>query len=306
MRPGVDALHRHRVPRSIGILLHYALLAGLVALFLWLVVPSAIEQVQAALGGNALSEAAGSSTGVRHEILAALDEQLQNLPSASEIVPPVLEYGRKAFEIFIGIFFTFASAAFWIYERDRAVDLISSLVARPRRKKLRDTWELVDLKLGAFVRGQLLLIILIGVILSVAFKLIGVPYWLLVGSFAGIVEIVPVIGPLAAGAVAVGVGFTASLQVADPRWPGRARCPPTRGLHRHPQAPRPLSRALAARRLASVATVGILFGGFAVDQSRMPIASLVATLVDVIVRGKNPAEEDVPAVMFTAKDADAE
>ena len=40
------------------------------------------------------------------------------------------------------------------------------------------------------------------------------PFWLLLGVFAGIVEIVPVIGPLLAGAIAVGVGLTVSWHLA--------------------------------------------------------------------------------------------
>jgi hypothetical protein len=31
---------------------------------------------------------------------------------------------------------------------------------------------------------------------------------------------------------------------------------------------------------------------------------VIATLIDVIVRDKDPAEEDVPAVIFSAKDAE--
>ena len=86
---------------------------------------------------------------------------------------------------------------------------------------VRDTWDLIDLKLGAFVRGQLLLIVLVATVLSLAFWAIGLPYWLLVGIFAGIVEIVPVVGPLAAGAVAVGVGADRLVAHGDPGrvWP---------------------------------------------------------------------------------------
>ena len=74
--------------------------------------------------------------------------------------------------------------------------------------------DLIDAKLGAYVRGQLLLIVLVGAVLSLAFWAIGLPYWILIGAFAGIVEIVPVIGPLAAGTLAVGVGLTVSWQTA--------------------------------------------------------------------------------------------
>ena len=54
----------------------------------------------------------------------------------------------------IGIFFVLASAAYWIFERDRAIEIVCSLIPRPRRKIVRDTWDLIDLKLGAYVRGQ--------------------------------------------------------------------------------------------------------------------------------------------------------
>ena len=82
---------------------------------------------------------------------------------------------------------------------------------------MRDTWELIDLKLGAYVRGQ-------GCSCRrssrpcsrLAFWAIGLPFWLLVGVFAGVVELVPVIGPLAAGALAVGVGLTESWQSRSP------------------------------------------------------------------------------------------
>jgi predicted PurR-regulated permease PerM len=303
MRPGVDALRKRGLPRVAGILVHYALIAGVAGLFLWLVVPQAIDQVQAALGGNAIGEAARRSSGFERDVLQALDRQLNHLPSASELVDPAVEYGRKAFEVFIGMFFTFATAAYWIYERDRAVDLVCSLVSRPRRKKLRDTWELIDLKLGAFVRGQLLLIVLVGAALSLAFWAIGLPYWLLIGSFAGIVEIVPVVGPLAAGALAVGIGFTHSVHTAV--LAGLVVLG-VRLVEDYLVIPKVLGHSVGLSPLVvlvSVTAVGILFGGFAVILA-IPLASAVATLLDVVVRDRDPAEEDVPAVMFPAKDAE--
>ena len=51
MRPGVDRLAARRVPRSVGVALHYLAIVGALALLLWLVVPRAIDQVSQALGG---------------------------------------------------------------------------------------------------------------------------------------------------------------------------------------------------------------------------------------------------------------
>jgi predicted PurR-regulated permease PerM len=304
LRPGVDALARRRVPRSAGVLLHYALFAGLVALVLWLVIPLAIDQVQGALGDqHTIGKAAQRSTGFKHDLLEALDRRLRKLPSASELAEPAVEYGRMAFEIVIGIFFTFASAAYWILERDRAVDLVCSVVPRPKRKTVRDTWNLIDLKLGAFVRGQLLLILFVGAVLSGAFWAIGLPYWLLVGVFGGLVEIVPVVGPMAAGFVAGAVGLTESFHLA---LLAGAVVLGVRLLEDYLVIPRLMGHSVGLSPLVvlvSVTTVGILFGGFAVILS-IPIASVIGTLVDVAVRARDPAKEHVPAVIFPAKDAE--
>ena len=116
MRPGIEALARRRVPRGVGVALHYLVLATLFALFIWLVVPRALGQVENALGVSGvptsaadLSHAAKTSTGVKHELLVALQTRLAALPSASKLVQPGLQFGLKAFEVLVGMFFVFAS-----------------------------------------------------------------------------------------------------------------------------------------------------------------------------------------------------
>jgi predicted PurR-regulated permease PerM len=303
MRPGVDWLQRRRVPRSFGVLLHYVAFAGALALFLWLVVPSAIGQLEQAIGhvptsARDLHRAAAHSTGIRHEILVGIESRLKRLPSGAGILHPALSVTKKAFEALVGVVFTFAVAAYWIFERDAAIGLAQSLTPRRHRRVLRDTWVLIDRKLGAFVRGELLLILLVAVLLSFAFWLDGLPYWLLIGSFAGVVEIVPVVGPLAAGALAVGVGLTAGWQVA--LGAGLAVLI-LRQLEDYIVAPRVLGHAVGLSPLVvlvSVTAIGILLGAFYVLLA-IPIAAVTATVLDVVVRDRDPAEEEPPAVLFT-------
>jgi predicted PurR-regulated permease PerM len=306
MRPGIDGLQRRGAPRPVGLVIHYLAFAGLVALILWAVVPRAVDQVQNALGGTTKAEIhreATKSKGIKHEVLTGIDKRLRELPAAGELFHPALEITLKAFEIVLGIFFVLATAAYWIFERDRAVDWVASLLPRPRRRKLRDTWDLIDLKLGAFVRGQTLLIALVGTILSLAFWAVGEPYWILVGAFAGIVEIVPVIGPITAGALAIGVGLTESWHVAL----AAGICVlVVRLLEDYLIIPRVLGDAVGLSPLLvliSVTAVGILFGGFAVVFA-VPLVAVLITVLDVVFRGKEPADEEVPTVLFPAKEAE--
>jgi predicted PurR-regulated permease PerM len=307
LRPSIEWLARHRVPRAIGLALHYLAVIGAVALALSYAVPAALHQVDHALspsGKAQIAQAANTSTGFKHEVLVALQKRLKNLPSGGKLVKPVTQVGVTAFEVIIGIFFTFASAAYWIFERDKTIDLVTSMFARPKRKLIRDTWDLIDAKLGAFVRGQTLLILLVGTVLSLLFWAIDEPYWLLVGAFAGLVEVVPVIGPLTAGGLAVAVGFTASAHVAVLA----AACViAVRLLEDYLVMPRILGDAVGLSPLlvlVSVTAVGILFSGWAVLFA-VPLAAIVVTLFDVVFRDVDPAEEEVPAVIFSARDSEA-
>ena len=306
LRPGIERLARAGIPRGLGLLVHYLALIGLIALALWIVVPRAVDQVQNALGGTTqaqIHQEAKQSKGIKHDILTAIDKRLREVPKASDLLDPAVEVTLKVFEVLLGIFFVLAVAAYWIFERARAADFIASLLPRPKRKKLRDTWDLIDLKLGAFVRGQALLIVLVGTVLSLAFWAIGLPYFILIGAFAGVVEIVPVIGPIAAGALAVGVGATESWHVAL----AAGICVlVVRLIEDYLVVPRVLGDAVGLSPLlvlVSVTAVGILFGGFAVVLA-VPLVAVLVTVLDVVVRDVDPAEEDVPTVLFPAKDAE--
>ena len=307
LRPSIEWLARHRVPRPGGLALHYLLLAGLIALGLYFAVPAALHQVDHALspsGKAEIAHAARHSHGLKHQVLESLHKRLVHLPTRSQLIKPATEIGKKAFEVLIGIFFTFACAAYWIFERDRTVDVVCSLIPRPNRKLVRDTWTLIDLRLGAFVRGQVLLVLLVGVVLSLLFWAIGEPYWILVGSFAGLVEVVPVIGPLAAGVVAVAAGFTVSLTTAILA----AICVlVVRLAEDYVVMPRVLGEAVGLSPLlvlVSVTAVGILFSPWAVLFA-VPLAAVATTLFDVVLRDVDPAEEEVPAVIFSPKEGEA-
>ena len=116
-------------------------------------------------------------------------------------------------------------------------------------------------------------------------------------------EIVPVVGPLAAGALAVGVGLTEGPAVAAAA--GIAVLI-VRLLEDYLVIPRVLGDAVGLSPLlvlTSVTGVALLFGEFAILLA-IPMAAVLATLVNVILLDKDPAEEEVPTVIFAAKDAE--
>jgi predicted PurR-regulated permease PerM len=302
MRPGVDWLARHRVPRSAGVLLHYLVLLGVVALVLAFVVPRLVTEVQAAL--NTPAGAHAQADGVKGQLLQAIDRRLNHLPKAEKLLHPALTAGQEALKVLVGALFVLATAAYWVFERDKFIDFVTGFVARQQRRKVRDTWELIDLKLGAFVRGQLLLITLVATVVSTAFALVGEPYWLLLGIAVALLEIVPVVGPLVALLLAVGVGLTVSWHTA--LLAGGALLI-VRVIQDYVVNPRVLGGVVGLSPLLvliAVSIVGVLLGPFYVLIA-VPLASLLVTVMDVVVRGVEPAEAEVPTVLFSANESEA-
>jgi predicted PurR-regulated permease PerM len=298
MRPGVEWLHRHRIPRGVGVLVHYLAFLLVIAFLLWLIVPRALDQVESAIGtiptsAQDVAQAAKRSHGIKHEILVGLQHRLERLPQGTGLIHPAVTYGRQALEILVGIFFTFAVAAYWIFEKERAQTLILTLAKREKRRVIRDTWDLIEGKLGAFVRGQLVMITFVST----------VPYWLLLGVFSGIVEIVPVVGPLFAGVAAILAGLTVDVHTAAL---AAVAVYGLRLIQDYIVGPRVLGHAVGLSPLivlVTVSSIGLLLGGFYVLLAT-PFAAVAATLVDVIVLDKDPADEEVPKLIFPAKDAE--
>src|SRR5690242_5546394 len=102
MRPGVEWLNRRaRVPRSVGVVLHYLGFLAAIGLVLYLIVPVAITQIDHAIGGQVpttrdqLHQAAVHSHGIRHEILSAIDKRLRQLPSGTSLLHPAITVTKK-------------------------------------------------------------------------------------------------------------------------------------------------------------------------------------------------------------------
>ena len=85
----------------------------------------------------------------------------------------------------------------------------SILLALPRgrvRGRGAELFEDVNDTLAAYIRAALLGCLLIGVVCTIGFMVIGVPYALLLGVLAGLLEFIPLVGPLV---VALGTSLVA-------------------------------------------------------------------------------------------------
>jgi len=92
---------------------------------------------------------------------------------------------------------------------DRVREWSIHLAPQPYQPEIRRVYDEVKKVWAAYVRGQLALMFIVGVIFSIVWLAIGLPGAVVLGILTGLFSLVPEIGPLVAGAMAVAVAFLA-------------------------------------------------------------------------------------------------
>ena len=136
--------------------------------------------------------------------------------------------------------------------------------------------ELADV-FGRYVRGQLLLGLVIGTLNFIAFTILGLPYPLLLAVLAGLLELVPIVGPIVAGAVAASVALFQPDPFPLVIWVIVAATA-IQQLENHLLVPRISGGAVGIHPLAALLAVaiGIQVFGIAGGLFAVPVAGVIA------------------------------
>jgi len=222
LRPAVNWLMRYGMARIYAQILVFIVILGAFVGFLLLALPPFLEQ-GAALSGllsqyyNQFRELMlNSPSNILHRLGFRLPPQLQveNLVPATEAAPEVAagveDAADRVSQLFVsinrasrGLFTLIAillTSFYWTLEDDRAIRSLLLLAPQSNREALRDIVDAVEEKLGGFLLGQTILALTIGSMQLVAYLLIGLPNAFVLAMIAGMMELVPMIGP-ALGAV---------------------------------------------------------------------------------------------------------
>lgn len=136
------------------------------------------------------------------------------LPDFSQIISPLSNLGQelvtRGIDITVNLvtgivaFFTLAVVVFFILlDKDELKDGFLKFFPEHMRDKTACITKTISLKVGGYVRGQLLLMLAVGVLTTLGLTIIGIDFALLLGLVAAILEIVPIIGPILAAIPAV-------------------------------------------------------------------------------------------------------
>jgi len=209
IRPMVTRLHQRGIPKIAGIILVFLLLLVLLTGFLLLLFPLIVEQsttINAAIAGyyqnlRAWMIAYPNPLIVRlSEFLPATlpnlkpvqQTGLEVMASAGQALAYIAMAARAVFITLVILFLAF----YWTLDGTRTIQSFLLLVPKDRRESISELILAMETKVGFYIAGQGFLCLVIGMMALVAYLLIGLPNALVLALIAGVLEAVPMIGPL--------------------------------------------------------------------------------------------------------------
>lgn len=209
LNPVVTALGNRGIARWMGSCLSYLFLIGLFTLFGFLIIPGMSEQ------GSELVEAFPAIYDEIVEELESLAGRLGinlDLPRHDELGESIssdLDFDQIT-SVTLGVleaFLMFLLApvvAFYLLldlptVRRKTLELIPSR----HRDEASHVGRQLGTAVGGFLRGQLFVALIVGIMTSFGLWLVNVPFWLLIGMVAGFLNIIPLVGPWVGGALGV-------------------------------------------------------------------------------------------------------
>ena len=215
--PWVDSLQRRGFPRILGIILIYAVLIGVISLTVILFVPLVADQVgqftqkfpslyQRIVSGFNLGDSTADQT-----VISGIQQSLNTLNQT--LVKATGSIFAGAVSIFGG-FFTLLGIlvlTFYMTLQEHGIKKFMQSIAPSRLQPyLMELLNRIQHRLGLWLRGQLILSLIIGVMTFIGLSILGVNFAVVLSLIAGITEFVPIAGPIIGAVPAVLVAFTQS------------------------------------------------------------------------------------------------
>lgn len=205
------------LPRVLAILLVYLIVLGGLGLLLYLVILSATEQfsslahtfdtVMVSHGNHPTPLLATlEHLGVSKDQLALVGQQLAGQVEAltGQVIPLVSSFIFSLIDtILIGIV-----SVYLLVDGERFKAWLVTNSPRAYRNHLNFFLATLQRVVGGYIRGQVLLALLIGILVGVGLSLFHVPYALLLGVLAFLLEFIPILGVFISGALAVLLALT--------------------------------------------------------------------------------------------------
>lgn len=218
INPAVNWMQKKKIPRPIGTLLIYIALLVVIASAVSFLIPPMTKQLHE-FSGNLSQYYTGAESSLNNfgNILQTQHIDISIEKMANEIGNAVGNIPRSIFSTTIGVFsgalsaIVILSMAFYMsVEEDGIKKFVVSITPEPHKQYAASLTTRIESKIGRWMAGQLMLMIIIFILDYIGLSLIGMPYALVLAFLAGVLEAVPYVGPIASAIPGIIIGFLIS------------------------------------------------------------------------------------------------
>ncbi|QYR23431.1 AI-2E family transporter [Paenibacillus sp. sptzw28] len=222
LNPIVNLLNERKVPRTMAVLLIYAVFCASLTVVLVNAIPMFLEQLQElnrhmpdfTMKAQSLVNDLNNSSFLPESIRGGVNNSLYKLEkqASDAIFSFVNNIGAMLNVVFIAFIIPFL--AFYILKDfDVFERTVLTYVPRPHRKHAIRLFKDIDNALGSYIRGQFLVCLIVGILAYIGYVIIGMPYPLLLASVVAVTNIIPYLGPFFGAAPALVMASTISLKM---------------------------------------------------------------------------------------------
>jgi putative permease len=130
------------------------------------------------------------------------------------VLPALLGLTRNIAGLVSGAFIILFLSIYWSFNQAHFEQLWLSLLPSAQRKQAREIWRTIEPDIGAYIRGQIIHSLLVGLMLGLGYWLLGSPYPALLALTGALASLIPVVGAALIVLPALLVGLLTSLQLS--------------------------------------------------------------------------------------------
>jgi len=208
----VDSLERHKVPRILGTILVYLASFVLLAFLFYTVIPIAIIELGHLF--NNLGGFVNDSLGVELSNGSAIFTNPDIQRFTGSLLSGEISFIEVLGRLVGGVTFVIATLVLSFYltvSRDGVKKFLVAIFPDSTEEKVVTLYERTKKRIGKWFQAQLFLSLIIGLLAFTGLSLLGVKYALVLAVIASALELIPIVGPIFAGALAVSIALSSSL-----------------------------------------------------------------------------------------------
>lgn len=215
IEPVAKWAQKYKVPRALTVVLVYVAVLAILSLVVTLMIPPLATQVtqMAQVVPQAFDRVEGWVGGtfpINEETLVTQVQDFLNRfgSSLANASFNVFQQTRNVVSGFVSVLFVFVITFYLVMEQDALKKFFRVILPKEHVAYVDGVVDRAQKQIGRWIIGQLVLGVIMGLIVGIGLWLIGVKFALVLGILAGVMEIIPVIGPIIAAIPAVIIGLS--------------------------------------------------------------------------------------------------